>query len=419
MFLLKTIISILAFSCIFIACGQSAGKKQAVLQKDSLPYSLQTPTLPKEKLQYYNSACSSFFDSLLLRREAFNGSILVAKDGNIVYEKYAGFLNPKTRKDSLSTNSAFHLASVSKTFTAMAVLKLWEQGRLSLEDTLGRFFPKFPYPGITVKMLLSHRSGLANYVHYLERNGWDKRKMVNNIDVLTSLYMMHPPLEFASGKHFSYCNTNFALLALIIEKITGQTYADFLKQTFFGPLQMNDSYVFSLKDTARAMHSYEYNNRECKLEFLDEVYGDKNVYSTVRDMLKWDQALYSGSMFKQSTLDSAFAGYSFEKQGKRNYGLGWRMTFLDNGKKLLYHNGWWHGNNTAFIRLTDEKATIIVLGNKFNRRIYASKKLSDLFGNYLQRANNVEDSEGNGNAVGGGEPGGKKHKTVHRRRHHK
>ncbi len=417
MFLLKTIISILAFACILFACGQSADKKQAILRMDSIPVTLQSSSLPKEKLQYYKYACTSFFDSLLLRRGAFNGSILVAKDGNIVYEKYVGFLNPKTKKDSLSTNNAFHLASVSKTFTAMAVLKLWEQGRVSLEDTLGKFFPKFPYPGITLKMLLSHRSGLANYVHYLERNGWDKRKMVNNIDVLTSLYMMHPPLEFASGKHFSYCNTNFALLALIIEKVTGQTYPDFLKQTFFDPLKMTDSYVFSLKDTARSMHSFEYNNRECRLEFLDEVYGDKNVYSTVRDMLKWDQALYAGTIFKQSTLDSAFAGYSFEKQGKRNYGLGWRMTFLDNGKKLLYHNGWWHGNNTAFIRLTDEKATIIVLGNKFNRQIYASKKLSDLFGNYLQRSNNVEDNEGNGNAVGGGEPTAKKQRKIVHHRH--
>ena len=106
-------------------------------------------------------------------------------------------------------------------------------------------------------------------------------------------------------------------------------------------------------------------------------------------MLKWDQALYAGRLFKQATLDSAFAGYSFEKEGKRNYGLGWRMTFLDNGKKLLYHNGWWHGNNTAFIRLTDEKATIIVLGNKFNRRIYSSKQAADIFGNYLQNGNTL------------------------------
>lgn len=412
MFLLKTTVPFIAVICLFTACGQQPAKQQAAAPADSIVYQQVLPQpLSKEKFSHYNKACAHFFDSLLLKRNAFNGSILVAKDGNIVYEKYAGFVNPATRRDSLGVGDAFHLASVSKTFTAMAILKLWEQGRLNIQDTLGKYFPNFPYHDITIKMLLSHRSGLANYVHYLDINGWDKRKMVNNVDVLTSLYMMKPPLEFPSGRHFSYCNTNYALLALIIEKVSGQSYTAFLNQTFFGPLGMRDSYVFSLKDTTHAMLSYQYNNRPYKLEFLDAVYGDKNIYSTVRDMLKWDGALYAGKLFKQATLDSAFAGYSWEKQGKRNYGLGWRMTFLNNGKKLLYHNGWWHGNNTAFIRLIDEKATIIVLGNKFNRRIYASKQLADLFGNYMQHGNISEDIENP--SSGGGEQVVVKH---HRRR---
>jgi CubicO group peptidase (beta-lactamase class C family) len=406
MFLFKTIIPTLVILCLITACNQRVKSQDATTSAASFINTAPSTTLSKEKIRHYNSACSSFFDSLLLKRGAFNGSILVAKDGNIVYEKYAGFSNPLAKKDSLTINSAFHLASVSKTFTAMAVLKLWEDGRLNLDDSLSTYFPNFPYRGISVKMLLNHRSGLPNYVHYLELNGWDKRKMVNNTDVLTSLYMMKPALEFPSGRHFSYCNTNYALLALIIEKVSGQSYTDYLTRTFFVPLQMNDTYVFSLKDTVRAMPSYEYNNRAFRLEFLDAVYGDKNVYSTVRDMLKWDQALAGGQLFNQATLDAAYAGYSFEKQGKRNYGLGWRMTFLDNGKKMLYHNGWWHGNNTAFIRLLDEKATIIVLGNKFNRRIYASKHAADIFGNYMQNNNAGEELENT--ATGGGEPENKK-----------
>lgn len=405
MSVLKTIFPFAGILCMITACNQGV-KSQSAPPHDPV-YSSEAPVpLPKEKQARYNQACDRFFDSLLLRHNAFNGAILVAKDGNIVYEKYAGFDNPRSHKDSIGINTAFHLASVSKTFTAMAVCKLWEEGRLSIEDTLGKYFQGFPYPGITVKMLLSHRSGLPNYVHYLELKGWDKHKMVSNADVLASLYSMHPNLEFASGKHFSYCNTNYALLALIIEKVSGQPYPDFLQQNIFTPLGMKDTYVFTLKDTARALPSFQFNNRPYPMEFLDAVYGDKNIYSTVRDMLKWDQALYAGKLFKQPTLDSAFAGYSWEKQGKRNYGLGWRMTFLDNGKKLLYHNGWWHGNNTAFIRLTDEKATIIVLGNKFNRRIYASKHAADIFGNYLQGGNNVDEMEGT--ATGGGEPEGKK-----------
>jgi CubicO group peptidase (beta-lactamase class C family) len=401
MFLLKTILPSIAVLCLFTACNESSGEKQAATTlADSLIRPM-TTAISKKELKYYNAECSAFFDSLLLRRGSFNGSILVAKDGAVVYEKYAGYMDPRVRKDSLKPNNSFHLASVSKTFTAMAVLKLWEQGRLSLEDTLDKFFPKFPYAGVTVKMLLNHRSGLPNYVHYLERNGWDKKKMVANTDVLLSLYTMHPPLDFASGKRFAYCNTNYALLALIIEKVSGVSYKDYLQQTFFTPLQMQDTYVFTPNDVDRSMRSFEWNNREFRVDFLDYVYGDKNIYSTVRDMLKWDQALYSGGFFKPATLDSAFAGYSFEKEGKRNYGLGWRMTFIDNGKKLLYHNGWWHGNNAVFIRLIDEKATIIVLGNRFNRTIYSSKYLSDLFGDYRQNGFSLDEGE----STGGGEPG--------------
>lgn len=376
-----TLILIFCFSC-----NNSEKKSNPSHTRDSINYAKNTSLQldPQEFLHYHNS-CQQFFDGLL-PTGIFNGSILVAKKGVIVYEEYRGYTDPFQKKDSLTPKTAFHLASVSKTFTAMAILKLWEQGKLSLEDSLSKYFTDFPYPGITVKMLLSHRSGLPNYLHYLEHYNWDTKKMVTNADVLRSLYDFHPPLDFPSGKHFAYCNTNYVLLSLIIERVSGQTYKSYLENTFFRPLQMNDSYVFTTDDMSRALPSFEWNNRKYPYEFLDVVYGDKNVYSTVRDMFKWDQALYSGKLFTKATLDSAFAPYSFEKQGKRNYGLGWRMTMLDNGKKLLYHNGWWHGNNTVFIRLLDEEAVIIVLSNKFNRNIYSTKNLCNLFGDYMQSA---------------------------------
>ncbi len=339
--------------------------------------------LPQEEFEHYYTTCRNYFNHLL-PTQSFNGSVLVAKKGVVVYEEYSGYANPLEKKDSITAKSSFHLASVSKTFTAMAILKLWEQGKLGLNDTLNKYFADFPYKGITIKMLLSHRSGLPNYLHYLEAYKWDKNQMVTNQDVLRSLYTMHPPLEFPSGKHFAYCNTNFVLLALIIETVTGGSYKTYLENTFFKPLGMNDTYVFTPSDMSRSLPSYQWNNKQFPYEFLDVVYGDKNIYSTVRDMLKWNQALYPGKLFKQSTLDSAFTPYSFEKDGHRNYGLGWRMTLLDNGKKLLYHNGWWHGNNSVFIRLIDEQAVIIVLCNRFNRQVYSSKGICNLFGDYMQ-----------------------------------
>lgn len=116
--------------------------------------------------------------------------------------------------------------------------------------------------------------------------------------------------------------------------------------------------------------------------FLDAVYGDKNVYTTPRDLLNWDRALSSGKLFTEKTLEAAFTPYSNEKPGIRNYGLGWRMNVYPSGKKMIYHNGWWHGNNAAFIRLIRDSATIIVVGNKFNRGIYRAKDMANLFSHY-------------------------------------
>ena len=349
----------------------------------------------------YSASIRSFFEKNFGSR-GFNGSYLVAKDGEIIAEEYSGYRDPVLKTNELGEHDAFHLASVSKTFTGMAVLKLWQDGKLNLDDDLSLFFDKFPYPGTTVKMLLSHRSGLPNYTNFLEAYKWDKKKLVTNLDVLSALYTYHPPLQFTTGKRFTYCNTNYALLALVIEKVTGQPYHTYLEETFFKPLQMTDTYIFSQTDYDRSMPSFEWNNRKYGLEFMDLVYGDKNVYSTVRDMLKWDQAMYDGKLFSAETLQAAFAGYSYEKAGQRNYGLGWRMTEVHNGKKIIYHNGWWHGNNTVFIRLPEDKATIIVLGNKFNRNIYHAKQLCDLFGDYKQSHNNFQDAESEPSMATGG-----------------
>lgn len=353
----------------------------------------------------YQAAIRGFFEKNF-GRQGFNGAYLVAKDGAIISEGYEGYRDPAGRQGELGEHDAFHLASVSKTFTAMAILKLWENGQLDINNDLSLYFDKFPYPGTTIKMLLSHRSGLPNYTNYLDVYRWNKKKQVTNLDVLSTLYTYHPPLQFSTGKHFAYCNTNYALLALIVEKVTGKAFPEYMRETFFQPLGMNDTYIFQAHDEERSLPSYEWNNRKYGLEFMDLVYGDKNVYSTVRDMLKWDQALYSGHLFNDSTLQAAFTGYSYEKKGARNYGLGWRLTEVDNGKKIVYHNGWWHGNNTVFIRLLEERATIIVLGNKYNRGIYRSKQLCDLFGDYRQSNNLIQEADteaGDHIAAGGSE----------------
>jgi CubicO group peptidase (beta-lactamase class C family) len=399
---LKTICCSLLAASFLVCCGQSPAVKPIVKVQDTTLLA-QVITRPKSlnpgEFKLYNNTSRHFFDSLF--SHGFNGGLVVAHKGIIVYERYSGFKDPRRHKDSINSHTAFHLASVSKTFTAMAILKLWEEGKLDIHDDISKYLTGFP-PGITIKNLLSQRSGLRNYVHFMDQSGWDKRKYLTNADLLAYITQHHSEVIYtAAGHHFEYSNTNYAFLALIIEKVSGETYDEYLNKTFFLPLQMQDTYVYSIKDTATATHSYKMNGRMYPMEYLDMVYGDKNVYSTPDDMLKWDAALRGGIMFKQSTLDSAYAPYSLEKRGKRNYGFGWRMIVYPDGKKLIYHNGWWHGNRTVFIRMMEENATIIALCNNDNRRVYAAKKLCDVFGNYQQSRENYDEPENDPEGRGG------------------
>jgi len=328
-----------------------------------------------------SKASEHFYDEFL-NTTNFNGAILVAKNGRIVFEQYRGMTEISTGVPIDSTIS-FHLASVSKTFTAMAILKLWEKNLLQIDSPAVNYIPKLPYPKITIKNLLSHRSGLPNYVHFVETLKWNSNTNLTNKDLLELIINNKEKIKVGKNdSYFEYSNTNYALLALIIEEVSKETYASFLQKTFFDPIGMKNTFVFNMEMKETVLPSYKFNNRKEQFTFLDAVYGDKNVYSTARDMLKWDLAINDGIMFKKSTLEAAFQGYSYEKKGFKNYGLGWRLYELPSGKKIIYHNGWWHGNNTVFSKFPADSITIIVLGNKFNKSIYQAKKIIGIFEGY-------------------------------------
>lgn len=370
------------------------GCKNEIKKKAELPstvvQSVSIQSIPSAELDRYRKLVEDFYQSAFARGR-FNGSFLVAKNGQIIYENYSGYRDPRRRTDSITPNTSFHLASVSKTFTGMAVLKLWEEGKINIEKPVAEYIPGFPLPDVSVKSLLNHRSGIPNYVHYMEKLGWDRKQFITNEDVLNFLIQRRKDIQIgAPDKRFSYSNTNYALLALLVERVTGQHFAEYMRISFFEPLGMNDTYVYTPSDSARSLSSYFYSGREYAFDYLDLVYGDKNIYSTVRDLLKWDQALQGGMFFKPQTLDAAYTGYSNEKKGINNYGLGWRLQQYPNNKKIIYHNGWWHGNRTAFYRLPDENTTIIALCNNDSKMVYKSKKLADLFGNYDARGEDDE-----------------------------
>ncbi len=346
------------------------------------------PVLSEEDLALKSSS-ERFYQQTLLRSR-FNGGILVSRNGKIIFEAYNG-LNQVLKGDTINSSTSFHLASVSKTITAMALLKLFEDKRLSIDQPVASFLTGFPFPKISVRNLLSHRSGLPNYVHFAESLGWDTKKTLTNQDVLQLIIDKSAMLNIGRpDAYFDYCNTNYALLALIIEKVSTLSFANYLDQTIFKPLGMNNSFVFSMDKAESVLQSYRFNNQKEPFMFLDAVYGDKNIYSTPRDMMKWDMALYDTSFFSQKLTEEAFKGYSYERKGVKNYGLGWRLYEMPSGKKIIYHNGWWHGNNTVFSRLPQDTTAIIVLGNKYNRSIYQAKKIAGIFDGY---GINIDDDE--------------------------
>lgn len=360
---------------ILLANCSSKNPKNSTPQKKPHLHTVdfQFDSLSPAAVNAYSTAIENYYDQHL--EKGFNGAILVAKNGQILFERYKGYSNFVT-KDPVTEHTPFHLASISKTFTGMAVLKLWEEGKLSLDDTLQKYFPQFPYYGITIKMLLSHRSGLPNYLYFMD-SLFDKHKEMTNQDVLKAMIEHHPAIHSKPDTRFEYCNTNFMLLALIVEKITGEYFPDYMKRTLFTPLGMNDTYIFSIRDTAHYIPTWSV-SRPFPMDQYDCTYGDKNVYSTVRDLFAWDKALYQHTFLKKSTLDMAFTPMSNEHRSKHNYGLAWRL-FINNGDTVVYHNGKWHGTNTSFIRMIQDTATIIVLGNKQNSNIYHAKDMEAIF----------------------------------------
>lgn len=377
---LKIFISLFALFCALFYLGDKLLQKKPV-SEEIQPEILQTArVLTKNERALARS--SEYFFKNTLQRSRFNGAVLVARGGRIVFEEYAG-LKEVTKGDPIDSTTSFHLASVSKTITAMAVMKLYQDSLLHLDDPVNSHLTHFPYSDITIRHLLSHRSGLPNYVHFIESMGWDTQKPLTNQDLLNLIITHQRQLKPGkAGRYFDYCNTNYALLALIIEKVSNKSYPEYLDSVFFKPISMKQTFVFSMNKADSVLPSFKFNNQKEPFMFLDAVYGDKNIYSSPRDILKWDNAINNGKIFTQATLEEAYRGYSYEKPGVKNYGLGWRLYEMPSGKKIIYHNGWWHGNNTVYSRLPSDSTTIIVLGNKYNRSIYQAKKIASIYDGY-------------------------------------
>lgn len=356
---------------------------------------------PVSLTELANQRAYQLIDSFYKHRhksDGFNGCVMVARDGKPIYTGAFGYGNIQ-QKDTLSLESSFQLASCSKTFTSTGILMLAEQGLLSLDDSVQKFFPDFPYHDITIRLLLSHRTGLPDYINFSREYTGYNTKYLSNHDLMNVLVTKKPAVRCKPDKMFIYCNTNYAILASIIEQASGLSYKKFMHDMIFSPLGMNNTYVYDLNDCGAqcATTSYTYKWAVWNDDLNDGVVGDKGIFSSVEDMLKWDNALRSGLLLTQETMREAYTPrsldrYSFVNEKDKNYGYGWRMSKRSDKSTLIYHNGFWHGSNNVFARDLKDGYTVIVLGNKSNQNNYWTQPVWEIL-NQLKMFDNVAEAE--------------------------
>jgi CubicO group peptidase (beta-lactamase class C family) len=309
--------------------------------------------------------------------------VLYGEKGRLVFKKAYGYDDFKTKK-KLTTTSPFQLASVSKMFTAMAIMMLHEDGLLDYDDSVRQYIPELPYTGITIRHMLNHRSGMPDYMHFSD-NFWDQTKPLTNEDMIRIMAVNQPPSYFPAGCGFDYCNSNYALLASVVERITGKPFDHFVQERIFDPVDMENAFIYRLEPgqeippnvpvgvsghkSSRSLPRVEQNH------YQNGVVGDKGIYASVEDLFKWDQALYNGLLVSDETLEEAYTpGSPKISKWKDNYGFGWRIRA--DRSNTVYHYGWWKGFRTYFIRDLYQEKTIIVLTN--TTRSFSSGLLYDI-----------------------------------------
>ncbi|MBK9959259.1 MAG: serine hydrolase [Chitinophagaceae bacterium] len=342
---------------------------------------LLTITLFSCKSKQENQNISNRLDEYLsgqAKYYRFNGNVLVAENGKIIFQKSYGYSDFDTKR-LLNDSSVFELASVSKQFTATGILLLKDKGKLKLTDSLRQYFPEMPYANITLWHLLTHTSGLPDYEDAMNKK-WDRSKIAFNSDMISFMEKEKLPVLFDPGTKWTYSNTAYALLATIIEKVSGQTFKEYMAENIFGPLDMKHSRIYntrrSLKDTiANYAYGYGYSDSLKKyilpdadpaasfVIYLDGIQGDGVVNSTTVDLLKWDRAVKNHTLLNEETQKEMLKEQAMVDTLKKSYyGFGVFMEKNELGS-IISHSGGWPGYTTFLARNTDKDQTYILLSN--------------------------------------------------------
>jgi CubicO group peptidase (beta-lactamase class C family) len=291
-------------------------------------------------------------------------AVIVVRDGEIIFRKGQGMANLELGVP-IEPDMVFRLGSITKQFTAVAILMLAEQGKLALDDAITKFLPDYPTHDhlITVEHLLTHTSGIKSYTDMPEWPPlWRKDFTVQElID-----FFKYQPMQFAPGKRWAYSNSGYILLGAILEKVSGQTYEQFLQQSIFDPLRMKQSYYDSpLRVIPRRVAGYDkgpegYTN--AAYLSMTQPYAAGALASTVDDLAIWDSALYTDQLLKHETLQRAFISYRLMDGSSTAYGYGWAILEYE-GHLLIEHGGGIHGFRTHAIRMPADRVFMAILSN--------------------------------------------------------
>lgn len=322
------------------------------------------------------TSLSMQLDTVFARVKDFSGVVLVADKGKPMYEHAFGFLKFETH-EPMTASAIFELASVSKQFTAMTIMVLVDEGKLRFDDPVDQHIPGLPYPGVTIRHLLNHTSGLPDYQELMDKY-WDKTKIAGNPDNIAYLIQYHPPALFEPGAKYQYSNTGYMLLASITERVSGQDFIAFCRERFFTPYGMTDTDIRTREEKSKLKnlatgHIYvaekqSYIPADSFPQFnyaiwLGDRKGPGRVSSTTADLLKWDRALYTGKIVSQETLWEAFSPARLHDGTLSQYGFGWKLEEHPTLGKVVRHDGDNPGYKTEFVRYIEADKTIIVLCN--------------------------------------------------------
>ena len=332
----------------------------------------------QKELSLKNSKVKQYakFISEMKSKGFTTGNILVYENSEVVFQSSDG-LRSIDPIDSLSLNSQFRLASVSKQFTGVAIMKLKQSGNLDYDQKVSTILTDFPYDNITIRNLLLHTSGLADYEKIIEENFIPqdpiKRYLLGNNEILKIFFDVNPDLNFQPGEQWEYSNTGYMILASVVEKVSKQHFRDFLKENIFEPLGMSNTTLYNYQEgidpnMPNRVFGYQkaLNQKDYKLndyDIVNDVRGDGGIYSTLNDLYKWNMALVNYKVLPKKYLDEAWSWGTLNNGERTRYGFGWKFLKDKKKPKTVFHAGGWVGFGTYLFNEIDTKSGYIVLTN--------------------------------------------------------